>query len=123
MLGTFFPPLPMHVEHYEKGMYYTDKQLVLVAKKIGKLATLCSRLKDESSKIRVETERRETKKDRDAIKVMITVDLPGKTLRAESRRDHVIEALDRCIEKLEAPLTRYKEQRTARGIHRNRRSR
>lgn len=122
MLQPFFPHTSMHIEHFEKGMLYTDKQLILVARKIGKLATLCKRLKDESSRIRIETERRETKKDRDAIKVMVTVELPGKTLRAESRRDHVIEAVDRCVEKLEAPLLRYKEQRTARGIHRHRRS-
>lgn len=122
MLQASFPHPPMHIEHFEKGMFYSDKQLMVVARKIGKLATICKRLKDDSSKIRIETERRETKKERDAVKVMITVELPGKTLRAESRREHVIEALDRCVEKLEPQLLRYKEQKTARGIHRNRRA-
>jgi len=102
----------MNVQHFEQGFHYSDTQLVVVAKKIGKLATYCKRLQDESSVIRVESEHRPTKKDRDEVKVMITVDLPQATLRAESRRKDPIEALDRCIEKLEPQVKRYKEKHT-----------
>ncbi len=108
----------MNVQHFEKGVQYTDRDLLLVARKVGKLATYCKRLKDESSAIRIETERRATKKDRDSVKVMITVDLPQKQLRAESRRDDAIEALDRCIEKLEPQLKRYKDMHTSVGLKR-----
>ena len=104
----------MNVQHFEKGVQYTDKDLLVLARKIGKLATYCKRLKDSASSIRVEAERRETKKEGDQIKVMINVDLPKKVLRAESRRDSVIEAVDRCVEKLEPQLKRYKEQHTGR---------
>ena len=63
----------MHVEHFEKGVRYNDQELILLAKKIGKLATYCRFLKDEGSSIRVEASKRDTKKDRDQVKVMVTI--------------------------------------------------
>ena len=108
----------MHVEHFEKGIRYDDRELLLLVKKIGRLATYCRRLKDEGSSIRVEAERRDTKKDRDQVKVMITIHLPKKMLRAESRKPLVLDALDSCIEKLEPQIKKYKEMHLARGIMR-----
>jgi len=99
----------MQIKHLEKGFHYTDKELLIVARKLGKLATYCTRIKDESSLIRVDAERRNTEKKRDQVKVAITVDLPGKILRAESRRLDVVEAIDRCVDKLQPQLARYKE--------------
>ena len=105
----------MNVQHFEKGLSYNDKDLVMLAKKIGKLATYCKRLKNEDSFIRVEAERRPTKKARDQVKVMITVELPKKMLRAESRRPAVLDAVERCIEKLAPQIKRYKEEKTGRA--------
>lgn len=105
----------MHVEHFEKGVRYNDRELLLLAKKIGKLATYCRALKGEGSSIRVEAERRDTKKNRDQVKVMITVHLPGTVLRAESRKFEALIALDSCIKKLQSQIKRYKEMRTGRG--------
>jgi ribosomal subunit interface protein len=102
----------MNVQHFEQGFHYSDAQLIIVARKLGKLATYCKRLKDAASMIRVESDRRATKKDRDEVKVMITLDLPKSVLRAESRRKDPVEALDRCIEKLEPQVKRYKEKNT-----------
>ncbi len=105
----------MHVEHFEKGVRYDDKELLLLAKKIGKLATYCRRLKDEGSSIRVEAEGRDTKKSRDQVKVMITIHLPGNVmLRAESRKFKALDAVDSCIEKLESQIKRYKDEHTGR---------
>ena len=104
----------MNVQHFEKGLHYSDRDLILLAKKIGRLATYCKLLKDASSLIRVEAERRPTKKNKDQVKVTITVDLPRKQLRAESRRKSPIDAVDRCIEKLEPQIKRYKESRMGR---------
>lgn len=105
----------MQIEHFEKGLRYTDKELLMLARKLGKMATYCGRLKDESSVIRVEAEQRETKKQNDEIKVMITVQLPKKQFRAESRKASVIEAVDRAVEKLEPQLIKYKELHTSKG--------
>lgn len=115
----------MNVTHFEKGLHYNDRDLLVLARKIGKLATYCKRLKNEDSIIRVEAERRDTKKDRDQVKVMITVDLPGAQLRAESRRPRALDAVDRVIEKLEPQIKRYKELHTrkARARLQSRRSR
>lgn len=112
----------MRVQHFERGLHYTDRELLILARKIGSLATHCRLLKDESSMIRVEAERRSTKKDQDAVKVAITVELPHKVLRAESRHANVIDAVERCVDKLEPQLARYKEQHSASGIHRRRRA-
>jgi ribosomal subunit interface protein len=105
----------MNVEHFEKGVRYTDTELLQVAKKIGKLANYCGKLKDESSVIRVEAERRPTKKAADEVHVMMTVELPGNTLRSESRKKAILEAFDRAVEKLEPQLLKYKELHTQKG--------
>jgi ribosomal subunit interface protein len=104
----------MHVEHFEKGVRYSDSELVLLAKKIGRLATYCRFLKDESSSIRVEAFRRDTKKAFDQMKVIVTVFLPKKVLRSESRKNDALDAVDSCIEKLEEQIKRYKEMHTGR---------
>lgn len=117
-----FPLHSMHIEHFEKGLKYTDKELLSVARKLGRLATYCGKLKDEASFIRVEAEGRPTKKQSDSIKVMITVELPKKVLRGESRKASIVEAFDRAAEKLEPQLIRYKEMHSAKGMMRKNRS-
>jgi ribosomal subunit interface protein len=112
----------MNIQHFEKGFRYTDRDLLWMARKVGKIATYCKKVKDESSGIRVEAERRTTQKQKDMIKMMITVDLPDKTLRAESRKSSMQEAMDRCIEKLVPQLKKYKELHTSRGRARRKRS-
>lgn len=105
----------MNVQHFEKGLHYSDKELLLLAKKIGRLATYCERLKDEASWIRVEAERRPTEKAQDRVKVTITVELPKEKFRVESRRATALQAVDRCMEKLEPQIKRYKEMNTGKG--------
>ena len=103
----------MRIAHYEKGYFYTTRELLLLAKKVGRLARYCQKIKDEASLITVETVSRDTKKRQDSVKVMIMVTLPRKTLRAESRRPQALDAIDRCIEKLESPIEKYKAQNGA----------
>jgi len=104
----------MDILHLEKNFTYSDYQTRQIARKVGKLATFCKRIQDESSSIRIETEARNTVKGRDRMKVSMTVELPGKVLRAESRRPDPLEAVDRCVEKLEPQIKKYKELRTGR---------
>ena len=99
----------MKVLHFEKNYQLTDKELLLIARKVGKLATYCRKVQDESSSIRVDTEKRSTQKEKDSIKMNITVELPKKTLRAESRKSSVLDAVDRCMEKLEPQVKKYKD--------------
>lgn len=104
----------MHVEHFEKGLRYSDQELLMLARKIGKMATYCKTLKNESSVIRVEADRRPTKKKQDEVTVSITIELPNARLQSESRKQSVIEAVDRAVEKIEPQLLRYKEKHTGR---------
>lgn len=48
------------------------------------------------------------------MKVTVTVELPKKILRAESRRPDPVVAVDRCVEKLEPQIKKYKELNTER---------
>lgn len=111
----------MHIDHFEKGVQYTDRERLLLARKIGKLATYCAMLKNDDSRIRVEAMSRITKKKEDHVKVLISIYLPKKTLHAESRHPTVVEAIDRCIEKIEPQIIRYKEQHTPEKGRKNRR--
>jgi ribosomal subunit interface protein len=104
----------MHVEHFEKGLRYSDKELLVLARKIGKMATYCKTLKDEASVIRVEAARSPTKKKQDEVVVTITVELPRARLQATSRKHAALEAVDRAVEKIEPQLLRYKEKHTGR---------
>lgn len=100
----------MHIEHFEKGIRYTDRELLRLARKVGKLAQYCKSLKNGNSRIRVEAEKRATKKEKDSMKMMITIFLPSQTLRAESRQPNILDAIDRCCEKLQHQIVRYKER-------------
>lgn len=123
MKGVLPPFRPMHIEHFEKGFRYSDQELLNLARKLGKMATYCGRLKDEASVIRVDAQCRPTKKAQDEVKVTMTVELPKKVMRAESRKASVIEAVDRCVEKLEPQLMKYKELHTKKGSARKERMR
>lgn len=113
----------MHIEHFEKGLRYSDRELLMLARKLGKLATYCKTLKDESSVIRVEADRSPTKKKQDEVMVTVTVELPRARLQAISRKQAVIEAVDRAVEKIEPQLLRYKEKHTAKERARRERRR
>ncbi|HLC76024.1 MAG TPA: HPF/RaiA family ribosome-associated protein [Candidatus Peribacterales bacterium] len=101
--------MPINVTHLEKGYSYTEKERMMVAKKVGRLSRYSAKMQDESSEIRVETVSRDTKKERDSVKVMITVTLPKKVLRAESRKSKALDAVDSCCEKLESQIEKYKD--------------
>jgi ribosomal subunit interface protein len=115
--------MPLKVTHYEKGYIYTASELLMLARKIGRLSRYCRRMCDEGSSIKVETISRDTKKQRDSVKVMVTIHLPKKILRAESRKPRALDAIDRCCEKLEAQIKKYKAMHTRMrlGRHRERR--
>ena len=100
--------ISMHIVHYEKGYFYTTDELLLLAKKVGRLARYCEKIKDEGSIITVETVSRDTKKEQDSVKVVVMVTLPKKTLRSDSRRPQALDAIDRCVEKLESQIEKYK---------------
>jgi ribosomal subunit interface protein len=106
----------MNIQHFEKGFDFSDQQRVIVARKVGKLATYCKKVKDESSIIRVEANNRSTKKGNDQMKVTVTIELPKKILRAESRRVDPVVAVDRCVEKLEPQIKKYKDKNLQRAL-------
>ncbi len=104
----------MKIVHYEQGIAYSAWERKMIAKKVGRLTRYCKRITDEGSIITVESRRRDTKKERDSVKVTIMITLPHRTLRAESRRPLALDAVDRCVEKLEGQVEEYKERHVLR---------
>ena len=102
----------MKIQHFGKGISFNDAEATLLGRKIQKLVRYCNTVKDEGSILRLDTERRTTEKARDQVKVMLTVQLPRKTMRAESRRARILDALDRAIEKITPQIKKYKEMQT-----------
>ncbi len=105
----------MNIQHFEKGLTYSDEQVKLIARKVGKLATYCEKVRDEGSSIRIDSEARKTIKGRDRMKVSITIELPGKVLRSSSRKPDPMEAVDRAIEKVAPQIKKYKAKRIKKG--------
>ena len=105
----------MNINHFEKNFHYTDKEMLHVARKLGKLATFCKRLKDDASVIKIEAEKRSTKKASDEMKAVIIIELPGKVLKADSRKSTITEAVDRACDKLEPQLKKYKDMHSKRS--------
>ena len=109
----------MNTKITTKGMHLTNEELIKVAKKVGKLSKYCKRVKDDSSIIDVNAEKRGTKKEQDNIKVTISVTLPKTdVLIADSRKDNAIEATDRAIAKLVTQVKKYKEKHSGKEMAR-----
>jgi ribosome-associated translation inhibitor RaiA len=104
----------MHVLHYEHGLTYTTSELLLLARKLGKLGTYCQRLKDDASHLRLEAEAHDSAKAKDRTIVKLTVTLPKATLHAEANGAKALDAVDRCLAKMLPQLKRYKEMHTGR---------
>ncbi len=100
----------MNIQHHEVGFKLTDEERMHMAEKLGHLAHYCKYMMDESTKIFVSSELRDTEKAKDRMKVSITIEFHDHTERADSRREMLLASFDRCIEKLEPQVKRYKDK-------------
>lgn len=100
----------MRLEIHTRGIKLGAKREAAIRKKFEKLSTFAHRIGDESSEIRVDLAREESRKNDDAYVCVLTLFVPQDTLRAESRSGSLETAIDEVLEKIKGPIEYYKNK-------------
>ena len=100
----------MKILIHTKKLTLTEEEQAYIEKKMEKISDLSKRIKDESSEIKVEIDRDDTKATEDSLSCAITIIIPKETLRAESHGTFVKEVVDIAKKKLIPQIEKYKEK-------------
>lgn len=100
----------MNIIINQKNITLSDSQLEFVNKKIEKLSKLSNAVKDESSEIKINISKHDTKQEEDQIEVSINLSLPMQDINAISRGITPEAALIDAREKIIVQLDKYKEK-------------
>lgn len=100
----------MEIKILANHINLSDDQRSEVERKVEKLSTYAHKIADESSTIKVELTHEAAKNSSEAFVCIITLFVPNEILRAEARGATMDNALDEVIEKLKAPIERYKDK-------------
>lgn len=100
----------MEVKIQTREVHLGKRQESAIRQKFVKLSKFADRIGDESTEIRVELVHSETRKKEDSYLCVLTMFVPQDTLRAESRSDSLETAIDEVLEKIKAPIERYKDK-------------
>jgi len=105
----------MQVQIRSKDLNLSDTQKDYVQSKVDKLTNYAERIRDESSEIRVEIEKSESKNSDEKYVCQITMFVPGAVLRAETKESTVESAADSAEQKLITQIERYKSKQNRRN--------
>lgn len=97
----------MNVQIHSKKLKLSDDQKEYLTRKSEKILHYSKRADDESSRISVEVDNENTK-DKNHIRCVVNIHVPGDTLHAESYSTTVHSCIDECEEKLKSQIDRYK---------------
>jgi len=100
----------MKIKIQTRGVHLGEKREVVIRRKFEKLSNYAHRIADESSEIRVDLAREESRKREDAYVCILTLFVPQDTLRAESRSGSLETAIDEVLEKIKGPIEYYKNK-------------
>ena len=100
----------MIITTHSKGLVLTDEEKAYIQTKVETLAKYADRIKDDSSELRTDIVRKDTKSSSDAVTCVITMTIPKSTLRAEAHGALVKEAFDLAKPKLKQQIDTYKEK-------------
>lgn len=100
----------MKIKLHTRGVKLEKEREKAIRKKFEKLDKFAARIGDESSEIRVELAREESRKNEDAFLCVLTIFVPNDTLRAESRSGTLETVVDDVLEKIKGPIERYKDK-------------
>jgi len=100
----------MKIKLQTRGVHLGDKMEAVIRKKFERLSKFAHRISDESSEIRVDLAREESRKSDDAYVCILTMFVPNDTLRAESRSGSLETAIDDVLEKIKGPIEYYKNK-------------
>jgi ribosomal subunit interface protein len=98
----------MKIRIYEKDIKLTLKEEEYVQTKMEKLMTMAKRIKDESTELRVDIRKKETKDKDDSITCVITLYVPKDTLRVSENGSKINEAVDKAQETMFPQIEKYK---------------
>jgi len=100
----------MKIKIQTRGINLGDNREVVIRKKFERLSNFAHRISDESSEIRVDLAREESKKSDDAYVCILTMFVPQDTLRAEGRSGSLETAIDDVLEKIKGQIEHYKNK-------------
>ena len=100
----------MQIKIISQNLNLSDEQESFIREKVEKLSTYAARISDESTEIKVDLSRKQSKDPEDAQSCKLTLFVPGDTLRAEGRSESLRNVLDETIEKIKGQIERYKNK-------------
>lgn len=100
----------MELKIHTRGIKLGEKRAMAIRKKFEKLTNYAHRIADESSEMRVDLAREESRKNDDAYVCTLTLFVPNDTLRAQSRSGTLETAIDEVLEKIKGPIEYYKDK-------------
>ena len=98
----------MKINIHAKGFHIKEDETQYVNQKMEKITNLAKRLKDESSEIKVEIDKNDTKKKEETITCIITLFIPHSTIRGVAKGMLVKETVDLAKQKLIPQIEEYK---------------
>jgi putative sigma-54 modulation protein len=104
----------MQVTIFDKHLRLSKNQKDYIESKIDNLKTYGERVDDESTKVRVDVEARDSKISDKDISIQVTMYVPNAVIRAEVTSTTVEEGVDIAIEKLRKQIERYKTKQSRR---------
>lgn len=100
----------MEIKIHTQNLELTAEQEARVHEKIEKLTHFAHKIGDSASTIRVDLIHEASKKPEEAFVCTLTLFVPHDTLRAEARDASVEAVVDDVVEKIKAPIERYKDK-------------
>ena len=104
----------MQVTIFEKNLHLNENQKEYITSKVENLKTYSERVDDESTKVSVDVETRNSKISDKDISIQITMYVPNAVIRAEVDSTTVEEGVDIAVEKLKKQIERYKTKQNRR---------
>ncbi len=100
----------MEIKIHTQQVDISAEREAYIRAKFEKITHWAERLSDESVEIKVDLIHQAAKKPEDVYECHLTLFVPGETLRAEAHSDSLENAVDEVIEKIKAPIQRYKDK-------------
>lgn len=104
----------MQVTIFDKHLHLNEDQKNYIESKVDNLKTYSERIDDESTKVRVDVESRNSKISDKGISIQVTMFVPNAVIRAEVTSTTIEEGIDLAVEKLKKQIERYKTKQNRR---------
>lgn len=100
----------MEIKIHAQHLNLSPDQEARIKERFEKLTDYAHKIADEASTMRVDLIHEDTKNADEAYACNLTLFIPQDTLRAEARAGSLDNVIDEVIEKIKAPIERYKDK-------------